>query len=43
MASPYAWLITDVLDGSVELESVGAHVSLDEIYAKVEGLPLDAA
>ncbi|MBX3245940.1 MAG: Uma2 family endonuclease [Myxococcales bacterium] len=37
------WLITDVLDGAVELESVGASLSLDEVYAKTVGLPLDAA
>lgn len=37
------WLITDVVEGAVELESVEARLTLDEVYAKVEGLPLDAA
>ncbi|MDQ3033479.1 MAG: Uma2 family endonuclease [Myxococcota bacterium] len=37
------WLITDVVAGAVELESVGAQLALDEIYSKTEGLPLDDA
>jgi Uma2 family endonuclease len=35
------WLITDVVAGSVSLESVEAELPLDEVYAKTEGLPLD--
>lgn len=35
------WLITDVVSGSVELESVTATLALDVVYAKTEGLPND--
>ena len=35
------WLITDVVAGTVSLESVEAELPLDEVYAKTEGLPLD--
>jgi Uma2 family endonuclease len=35
------WLITDVVDGSLELESIGVRLDLGEVYAKVELLPLD--
>lgn len=35
------WLIIDVVDGAVELESVEARLALDEIYAKTDDLPID--
>ncbi len=35
------WLITDLVEGDVDLDSVGGRLSLAEIYAKVETLPLD--
>ncbi|HJL14877.1 MAG TPA: Uma2 family endonuclease [Sandaracinaceae bacterium LLY-WYZ-13_1] len=35
------WLIHDVLDGDLELASVGVTLSLDAIYAKTEGLPVE--
>jgi Uma2 family endonuclease len=36
-----SWLITDVMEGGVELESVELRLALDDVYAKTEGLPLD--
>lgn len=35
------WLLSDLSEGEVELESVGVRLSFDAIYAKTEGLPLD--
>ena len=35
------WLITDVERGAVELDSIGGVLTLAEIYAKVDALPLD--
>jgi Uma2 family endonuclease len=35
------WLIIDVTEGDVHVESLDVRLALDEIYAKTEGLPLD--
>lgn len=35
------WLITDVVDGDVELASVAVRVNFAEVYANVDALPLD--
>lgn len=35
------WLIIDVLDGELELASVEARLTLDQIYAQLDGLPID--
>jgi Uma2 family endonuclease len=35
------WLLTDVTDGAVRLESVPGELPLDEIYAKTDDLPAD--
>lgn len=35
------WLLTDVTEGEIELESVGVRLRLDEVYAKTDDLPFD--
>lgn len=37
------WLIIDVLEGELDLTSVGARLSLDQVYAQLDGLPIDEA
>lgn len=37
------WLLTDVTEGEIELESVGVRLGLDEVYAKTDDLPFDSA
>lgn len=37
------WLLTDVTDGGIDLESVGVRLELDEVYAKTDELPFDPA
>lgn len=35
------WLLADVTEGTVDLDSVQVVMLLDAIYAKVDGLPFD--
>jgi Uma2 family endonuclease len=35
------WLITDVTAGQLELECLGGHLRLADVYAKTDSLPLD--
>lgn len=35
------WRLTDVLQGVIEIGALSAQLTVDHIYAKVEGLPLD--
>lgn len=37
------WLLTDVTEGEIELESVGVRLGLDDVYAKTDDLPFDPA
>lgn len=38
---PGRWMLSEHTDGSIELESVGARLPFDDIYAKTDELPLD--
>lgn len=35
------WLITDVVDAELELGSVAARLTLTDVYANTDALPLD--